>query len=409
MSPLNTRGKLAVRLKATEPRVRVIYVSTYIPRECGIATYTKDLTNAINLLNPYCLADIVAIDDRDMNKTNYRYPWEVKYKIQQNSPKSWREAAAYINQSSAEIVHFQHEFGIYSSSAGSAGEHAVLLAEAVNKPIVVTFHTVLPRPSKAQLASVRKLAKLATAITVMVGAAVKLLVDVYGIDEKKIVVIPHGVPDIGYTTTKGAKEYLGLGDATIISGFGLLSEGKGYEYAIEAMPAIVKQNSNVKLLIIGETHPVVLRHQGEAYRHKLHALIKKLKLSRSVKMVNRYLTLGEIIDYLKATDIYITPFLGLEQITSGTLSYAIGAGKVCVTTPYRYAEEVVDDDRGVLVPPRDSCAMAATINDLLAHPRKCSIMSKKAYAYGRNMIWPSVALRHLDLFEIVKKVSYARA
>lgn len=408
MAQLNTRGKLATRLKAAEPRVRVIYVSTYIPRECGIATYTKDLTNAINLLNPYCLADILAIDDRDMNKTNYRYPWEVKYKIQQDSAKSWREAAAYINQSSAEIVHIQHEFGIYSSAPGSAGEHAVALAEAINKPFVVTFHTVLPRPSKAQLANVRKLAKLAQAITVMVGAAVDLLVDVYGIDEKKVVVIPHGVPDIGYTTTKGAKIFLGLGDATIISSFGLLSEGKGYEYAIEAMPSIIKRNPKAKLLIIGETHPVVLRQQGEVYRRKLERLIKKHKLSRAVKLVNRYLTLGEIIDYLKATDIYITPFLGLEQITSGTLSYAVGAGKVCVSTPYRYAEEVVNGDRGVLVPPKDPEALATAINDLLADPKKCLIMSKKAYAYGRNMIWPSVALRHLDLFEIVRRVSYAR-
>lgn len=409
MTPLAVRGKLSARLKATEPRIRAIYVSTYIPRECGIATYTKDLTNAINLLNPYYLADIVAIDDREMNGTDYDYPWEVKYKIQQDDPQSWLAAAAYINQSTADVVHIQHEFGIYSSARGSAGEHVVPFMNAVRKPIIVTFHTVLPQPTPQQQQNVQKIAERAEAITVMVEAAVPLLVERYGVDERKVVVIPHGVPDIPFSDTAHAKQQLGLEKFTTIAGFGLLSDGKGYEYMIEALPSILKKDKTVKFLILGETHPVVVRHQGEVYRQKLVELARTLEVTESVEFVNRYLSLDEIVEYLQATDIYVTPFLNLDQITSGTLSYAVGAGKVCVSTPYRYAEEVIDGNRGVLVPPADSQALAQTITKLLNQPKKRLTMAKKAYAYGRNMIWPSVALRHLDLFEILKEARHARA
>jgi glycosyltransferase involved in cell wall biosynthesis len=410
MTPLALRGKkLSARLAATEPRIKAIYVSTYIPRECGIATYTKDLTNSINVLNPHFLADIVAIDDRNYNGTNYNYPWEVKYKIEQEDLQSWLNAAEYINQSGADVVLLQHEFGIYSSSPGSSGEHALPFVEAIKKPLVVTFHTVLPNPTAIQKHNMSRIAKRADAITVMVGAAVDLLVDVYGVDERKVVVIPHGVPDIGFTSTRYAKKQLGLENNFVIAGFGLLSEGKGYEYAIKAMPQILEKHPNARLLILGETHPVVLRREGERYRQSLVKLIKELNLGKVVKFVNRYMTLGEIINYLKATDIYVTPFIGLEQITSGTLSYAIGAGKVCVSTPYRYAEEVMSNDRGVLVPPKDPEALATAVNALLSNPRRRNLLSKNAYAYGRNMIWPSVALRHLDLFEILKMNSNEKA
>jgi polysaccharide biosynthesis protein PslF len=406
MAPLALHGRLSERLAATEPRIRVIYVSTYIPRECGIATYTKDLTNAINLLNPYCLADIVAVDDKDLNGTDYTYPWEVKYKIAQNNLQSWLNAASYINQSGADVVVMQHEFGIYSSSAGSAGEHAVPFVEAIKKPLVVTLHTVLPNPTEIQRHNMVKIARRADAITVMVQAAVDILVKEYGIDEHKIVVIPHGVPDIGFTSPKRAQRRLGLEDTFVISGFGLISKGKGYEYAIKAMPQILEKHPKTRLFILGETHPVVMRREGDKYRRGLVKAAKDLKLGSAVKFVNRYLTLGEILDYLKATDIYITPFIGLEQITSGTLSYAVGAGKVCVSTPYRYAEEVLGSERGVLVPPKDSSALAEAIIELLDKPDRRLKLSKKAYAYGRNMIWPSVALRHLDLFEILKKKNH---
>jgi len=407
MTPLALRGALQTKLAATKPRVRVIYVSTYIPRECGIATYTKDLTNAINILNPAFLADIVAIDDKILNGTDYSYPWEVKYKIEQGNLQSWLNAAEYLNQSGADVVVVQHEFGIYSSNT-SDGEYAIPFVEAITKPLVVTFHTVLPNPTEIQRQNLARVAKRADAVTVMVNAAVELLVDVYGVDRKKVVVIPHGVPDISYGPAKKAKTELGLDSDNLLMSFGLISDGKGYEYVVEALPAIVKKHPKTKFYILGETHPVVVRREGEVYRQRLIKLAKDLRVSKHVKFINRYLTLNEIVQYLRATDIYLTPFLGLDQITSGTLSYAVGAGKVCVSTPYRYAEEVLAAGRGVLVPPRDSESIAETIIDLLDNPKKCTDMAKKAYAYGRNMIWPSVALGHLDLCEIVKEATHAR-
>lgn len=392
------QATLIKRLAATEPRVKALYVSTYIPRECGIATYTKDLTNAINLLNPYYLADIIAIDDEHLGGKKLSYPWEVKYKIDQNNLKSWLNAADYINQSGAEVVVLQHEFGIYG---GPQGEMIIPFVEAIKKPIVVTFHTVIPQPSEQYRTIVSRLGARANAIVVMVNTAVTRLVKDYGLDEAKIVVVPHGVPDIPFTPSAVAKKELSLGDDNIIMSFGLVSRGKGYEHVVEALPAILKKHPSTKFLILGETHPVILRQEGESYRESLQKRAEELGVADALVFVNRYLDLEEIVDYLKATDIYITPFINLDQITSGTLSYAVGAGRACISTPYLYAQEVLDGNRGMLVPPSDGSAIAAAAIELLDNPKKRLEIAKKAYAYGRNMIWPSVALRHLDLFELV--------
>jgi glycosyltransferase involved in cell wall biosynthesis len=398
-TPLPT---LSTRLAATEPKNRIIYVSTYIPRECGIATYTKDLTNAINILNPHRLADIIAIDDAITEKQGKKYPWEVKYKIQQNDKDSWTKAAEYINQSSAEVIHLQHEFGIYG---GQDGEWIMDFVDEIKKPIVVTLHTVLPDPSENQKRIVEHISRKATGIIVMVRNAVNYLVKTYNVDSDKIVVIPHGVPDMPFTYPDKSKKTLGLEKYNIISGFGLINRGKGYEYAIKAMPKILKKHPMTKLLILGQTHPVVLRQFGEVYREELIALAKDLGIEDSIIFVNKYLSLQGIIQYLQATDIYITPFPGLSQITSGTLSYAIGAGRACISTPYLYAQEVINDERGLLVPPNDPDKFSEAAITLLDDPEKRLEISKKAYAYGRNMIWPSVALKHLDLFEIITKES----
>lgn len=398
---IKEKTTLATRLAATEPKLRAIYVSTYIPRECGIATFTKDLTNAINLLNPHSLADIVAIDDEKSGGVAHNYPWEVKYKINQEELRSWIDAADYINQSGADIVCLEHEFGIYG---GFEGEYAVPFVEALKKPVTVTFHTVLPEPNAKQREMVRRLCKRADAVIVMVNTGAERLIEAYDVDPNKIVVIHHGVPDIAFGPTEGAKKNIGLSGFNIISGFGLLGPGKGYEHAISAMPAILAKNPKTKLLLLGQTHPVSLRYyKTDKYRQKLVRLIKKLDIEKDVMFVNRYLSLDEIIGYLRATDVYITPFPNLDQITSGTLSYAIGAGKACVSTPYLYAKEVLADNRGLLVQPEDSADLAEKITYLLDHPRKRLEIAKNAYSYGRNMIWPSVALRHLDLFEIIAK------
>lgn len=392
--------QLSKRLAATEPKIRAIYVSTYIPRECGIATFTKDLTNAINILNPHYLADIVAIDDEASGAEHRDYPWEVKYKIEQENLRSWIDAADYINQSGAQVVNIQHEFGIYG---GELGEYTVPFMEAIKKPIVLTLHTVLPEPNSRIRDMVCRMAKRADAIVAMINTAAQWLIGYYGIDKAKIVVINHGVPDISFGPTHVAKRALGL-SGNIISSFGLMGPGKGYEYAIGALKHVLNKHPQTKLLLIGETHPVVKRKEGEIYREQLLRLVKKLSLSRSVKFINRYVSLRELIEYLQATDIYITPYTGLDQVSSGTLSYAIGAGKACVSTPYIYAKEVITSQRGLLVEPKDEKDLAAKIIYLLDHPRKRLEMARNAYALGRSMIWPNVALRYLDLFEIVSNV-----
>lgn len=399
MTPtLLRQQKLAAQLAATEPKVRAIYVATYIPRECGIATFTKDLTNAINVLNPHRLADIAALDDESLGGERLNYPWEVKYKIDQNSLKSFLDAADYINQSGAEIVSIQHEFGIFG---GKYGEYVVPFIEAIKKPVVLTFHTVLPTPNEQQKDIVERISTKAKAIVVMVQTASDRLIDVYGVDPKKIVVIPHGIPDITFGPTQPHKAALGYASKTIISGFGLLGRGKGYEYAIEAMKEVVAKHPNAHLLLLGQTHPVVLRQEGEKYRQSLKRLVKRLGLENNIEFVNRYLSLPEIVHYLQATDIYITPFPGLDQITSGTLAYAVGAGKACVSTPYLFAKEVLASDRGLLTEPDNAKDLAEKINYLLDHPRKRLEMARRAYDYARNTIWPSVALKYLELFDIV--------
>jgi len=390
--------KLARQLAETELRIRSIYVATYIPRECGIATFTKDLTNAINILNPHHLADIVTLDDEALGGDHIDYPWEVKYKIDQNNLKSYLAAADYINQSGADVVSIQHEFGIFG---GKSGEYVIPFVESIKKPLVLTFHTVLPSPSDQQKDIMQRISAKAAAIVVMVQTASDRLIDVYGVDAKKIVVIPHGIPDITFGPTEPHKELLGYDGQSLISGFGLLSRGKGYEYAIEAMRDVVTNHPNARLLILGQTHPVVLRNEGEKYRQSLKRLIKKYGLERNVELVNRYLSLSEIVGFLQATDIYVTPFPGLDQITSGTLAYAIGAGKACIATPYLFAQEVLADNRGLLVRPGDAKDLAEKINYLLDHPRKRLEIARNAYAYARNMIWPNVALRYLELFGII--------
>lgn len=397
---MNTEHKntLATRLAASEPHVRAIYVSTYIPRECGIATYTKDLTSAINLLNPLRLADIVAIDDEKSGGEFKKYPWEVKYKIEQENIRSWMNAADYINQSSAEVLNIQHEFGI---CGGVGGEYVLPFIEAITKPIIICLHTVLPNPSPKMLEMVKRMTDRAHAIIVMVGSAGKILEEKYGVDTKKIVVIPHGVPDVPFGQNATLKRKLGYSGWKIVTSFGLMGRSKGYEYAIQALPNILKKHPKTKLLLLGETHPIVRRREGEKYRNSLVALVKKLRVTKNVEFVNRYLSLGEIIQYLRISDAYITPYPSLDQASSGTLSYAVSAGLPCISTPYVHAKDVLAEGRGLLLDSLDTDEIAEKLIYLFDNNKTRQAMAKKAYLYGRSMTWSHVALRHLDLFEIV--------
>ena len=390
-------------LEQQERKARVIYVGSYIPRKCGIATFTKDLTNAVNVLNPYNLGEIMAIND---NTNTYDYPWEVKFRINQDDLKTYISAAEYINNSSAELVCFQHEFGLFG---GKNGEYVIPFLEQIKKPIVTTFHSVPEEPLEAQKEIICRICSLSAACVVMINSIVERLISVYGVDRKKIVVIPHGVPDIPFGATEHFKRQLRLGGRFILNSTNLLSANKGIEFAIEAIPAVVKEIPKFLYLVVGETHPVVKRIRGEEYRKKLESLVKKLRVRRHVKFVNRYVTLEELIAYLRASDIYITPYLDPGQVASGTLSYAVGAGKACVSTPYHYAREVLGDERGVLVPFSDASAIAKAIIKFYKEAKFRSHLERRAYDYGRLMIWPSVALGYLDLFKLVLQKARVRA
>jgi glycosyltransferase involved in cell wall biosynthesis len=384
------------KLAQQERAVRAIFIGSYIPRECGIATFTKDLTTAINVLNPNYLAEIMAIDEP--GGESREYPWEVKYRIHQNDLDSYATAADYINQSSADIVSVQHEFGLFG---GEEGEYIVPFLERIEKPVVTTFHTVLEKPSKKKLQIVKEIARISKVVVVMIETAADRLYEVYGIPAEKIVIIPHGVPDIPYGPTNHFKQNLGFEQNFTLTTFGLLSPGKGLEYVLRALPDIVRKHAETKFLILGQTHPTLIRKHGEVYRESLQAIIKELHLENNVHFENRYLSLDEVVNYLRATDVYITPYLEPQQITSGTLAYAVGAGRPCVSTEYLYAKEVLSEKRGMLVPLKNSAAIAKAVNYLIEHPEEKMEIEKNAYLYGRKMIWSNVALKHLNLFWLI--------
>ena len=387
------------KLEAKERKLRMVYVSSYIPRQCGIATFTKDLTNAINELNPECLAEIIAVTDS--YHQDYDYPWEVKYRIKQNDFSTYTAAADYINQSSVEIVHIQHEFGLFG---GEQGEYLIPFMDCLQKPIVVTLHTVLQKPSPKNLEVMRRMSELSKVFIVISQIAANRLKKIYNLDEKcKIVVIPHGVFDFSKVDPNKYKGRIGLKGKKILMTHGLINPDKGIEDAIKALPKIVKKFPEVVYLIVGKTHPLIIKHQGEKYRRGLIELAKELKVSRHLLFKDRFMSLERLVDYIQAADIDLTLHLKKDQISSGTLAKSIGAGKVCISTPYFYAQEVLAEGRGIIVPMKDPDKIAKEVIDLFSHPKKMEEIRDRAYEYGRKMIWSNVALKHLDLFSMLKK------
>jgi glycosyltransferase involved in cell wall biosynthesis len=375
--------------------IRVIYVSSYIPRKCGIATYTKDLTNAINQLNPKTLAEIMSVA---RPRETINYPWEVKYKINQEEMHSYLEAANYINQSGTDIVCLEHEYGLYG---GKDGEYIIPFVESLTKPLVTTLHTVLDNPYSHEGIILKRIIDKSVAVVVMMERIKTKLVDSYGISKEKVVVIPYGTPDLPFALTEDQKKIKKLSGKIVLGNINLLSPSRGIEYALGAVAKIAKKYPNVLYLVIGQTHPVVLQAEGEKYRNFLKREIKRLKIAKNVRFINKYLSLEELIDWLKALDFYITPYLDPQQAASGALAYALGAGKCCISTPYLYAEEVLDQKNGILVPFKNSDSIASAVMKLWEHPYEKEKLSKKAYDFGRLMTWSNVGLRYLDLFRAI--------
>lgn len=375
--------------------LNVIYVSSYIPRKCGIATYTKDLTNAINLINSHSLAEILVVTP---SHDNFEYPWESKFKILRDNVADYVSAVEYVNHSDADLVVLEHEFGLFG---GEGGEYIVRFAEALKKPMVTTFHTVLSQRDVKQAEVVRRLSKCSRAVTVMMDEVARRLVREYHVPARKVVVIPHGVPDLPFNATKEYKRRRKMQDRIVLGNINLLSRNKGIEYALEAVAIIAKKYPQVLYVCVGQTHPDIARSEGEAYRNFLKKRVRELGIKNNVRFVNEYLSLRDLLSWLKTIDFYITPYLDPEQIASGALAYAVGAGKACVSTPYVYAKEVLAGGKGVLVSWKNGQSIADAVINLYENPDEKLEMEKRAYKFGRLMTWTHVAHRHLDLFRTV--------
>ncbi len=372
----------------------IAFVTTFPPRECGIATFTKDLVTAINQRLPKNVkTGIVAMNNNGVNI--YNYPPEVICQISDTDMNDYIEAARLINESPrVKIVNIQHEFGIFE---GEWGDYLLAFLEVVKKPVVITFHSILPNPEPKVKKVVKAISEKVREIVVMTNKGIEILRNVYGINTP-ISLIPHGIPKVSFETQDNEKSKLGYEGKLILSSFGMISPGKGYEYVIDSLPRVVEKFPNLVYLIIGETHPNIRKEHGEKYRNSLIKRVKNLGLENHVKFYNKYLTLEEIIQYLKASDIYMSATLTPEQITSGTLSYAMGCGRAVISTAFLHAKDMVNGRRGILVGFEDAKEFEEAILKLLENPEMRKGMEKEAYYHTRPMTWPNVAMHYCDLF-----------
>lgn len=383
----------------------VLFVGTYPPRECGIATFTRDLSDALeNRFFSHLRTKILAMNNNGVNV--YNYPKKVIFQIRDSEKKDYLRIAEKINKNpSIKIVSIQHEFGIFG---GDYGIYLIDFLKHLNKPKIITFHSILPEPERERVRVVRKIAANVDEIVVMTSSGVDILKNKYGLNENMIKVIPHGIPAVDFEKQSNMKKQLGYEGKIVLMSFGMMNSGKGYEYVIEALPELVKKFPNLIYLIIGATHPVVRKNEGESYRNFLDKRIKDLGMQNNVKFYNKYVTNAEIIQYLKATDVYISSVLTPEQITSGTLAYALGCGRAAVSTPFIHAKDLISHGLGVLTEDfRNSVSFRDAIFSLLSDQNKLRDMEETAYEFTRKMTWPNVALsygeeirRYMDLPEV---------
>lgn len=378
-------------------RIRTVaVVGNYLPRICGIATFTTDLVSALSSvsLDTGCWA--VAMNDRP---EGYRYPENVRFEINQNSPDEYRQAADVLNINQVDVVCLQHEYGIYG---GHAGSYILQLLRELRMPVVTTLHTVLREPSAEQRKVLQDIASISSRVVVMARRAVRFLIDIYDIPEDKVAFIHHGIPDMPFVDPNFYKDQFGVEGRKVLLTFGLLSQNKGIEYMIRALPKITRKHPDAVYIVLGATHPHVKRMQGEEYRVGLERLARNLGVEQHMVFFNRFVEFKELCEFLGAADVYVTPYLGEAQIVSGTLAYAMGVGKATVSTPYWYAQEMIGDDRGLLTPFRDPDALAEAVNHLLDDDVARNALRKRAYLYSRNAVWSHVASEYMTVFNEAK-------
>ena len=376
---------------------RVAMIGTYVPRRCGIATFTSDLLTSLSAQAPGAELWAVAINDL---AEGYAYPPEVQFEVGQKAVGDYRTAADFLNINEVDAVLLQHEFGIFG---GKTGSNILKLLQNLRMPVVTALHTVLDEPDDDQRQTIAAINDLSDRVVVMSKRARRILNRVYGLPDQRIAVIPHGVPDVPFLDTSYHKDQFGLVGQKVILSFGLLSRGKGIEYVIAAMPRIVAAHPDAVYVVLGETHPGVKREEGEAYRDSLQALAAELGVADRVKFDARYMDTRLLTEFLSTADIVVTPYLNREQIVSGVLSYALGAGKAIISTPYWYAEEILADGRGRLVPFRNADAVADEVIDLLSNDVERQAMRKQSYTFARDMVWSEVGARYMGLFREVRR------
>ncbi|WP_256623099.1 glycosyltransferase family 4 protein [Methanolobus chelungpuianus] len=373
-------------------KLKVLFVGTYVPRKCGIATFTSDLLNSISQENGLVECKVIAINDIG---EKYEYPEDVVFEIRRNEIEDYYRAADYVNNSDADVICLQHEFGLYW---GDAGDYIFTLLSNISKPVITTLHTVIKDPEPSYRSVTQKLIEHSDKMIVMSKTARKLLREVYNAPEEKIELIYHGIPDCPFTGSEEHKKALGLHGSPLILTFGLLNQNKGIETVIDALPAVVGRSPDLKYLVLGATHPEVKRNFGEAYREYLMNKVSELGLENNVIFHDKFVQKRELYEYILASDIYVSPYLPKEQVVSGALSYAIGMGKAIVSTPYWYAQEMLIDGRGMLVDFKDSEGLSTSLMHLISNPEDCDQMRRKAYDFGRQMIWNNVGKEYVSVF-----------
>lgn len=372
---------------------KIALIGNYPPRKCGIATFTHDLNEGLKE-NGVTTA-VVAMND---GLNNYSYPADVVFEIEQNDMASYINAAEYLHTNKFDAVILQHEFGIFG---GKDGKHIIQLLKRLRMPVVTTLHTILDNPSEDQRLVVNELARLSHKLVSISKKGIDLLTSVYGIPESKCVHIHHGVHEIGDLDVDGLKKKLGVSNKRVLLTFGLLSKNKSIEVVIQALPEVVKKHPDIVYIVLGATHPHVIKQEGEDYRHSLIRLVKKLGLENNVLFINRFVSNEELFGYLKMCDIYVIPYLGERQISSGTLIYTMGAAKPIISTPFWYAEEMLAENRGLLFDFRDSEQLKMKINELLDDDKKREAVAQNAFSLAKECYWPNIGKQYYDLAERV--------
>jgi glycosyltransferase involved in cell wall biosynthesis len=364
-------------------------LSSFPPRQCGIATFTYDLVTAVEGVTRQ-RACVVALNDRS---EGYEYDEHVCLQIDRGKLEDYGAAAQQLARMPVDVINVQHEYGLFG---GEWGESLLSFYEYAAQPIVTTLHSVLSNPGPTLRRVTRTLAERSARVVVLAEAATSILVNDYGVSRAKIKLIPHGIPNVTQPEQRHshAKMRLGYEDRTLLATFGLISPNKGLEYALHALPKLVKERPDLLYMIIGQTHPGVRAGNGETYRSHLQTLVRDLHLASNVTFVDRYLSLNELLEYVLATDIYVVPYLNPDQIVSGTLAYALGCGKAVVSTPFVHAKEALAQGRGLLTPFCDSAAMSVAIRRLLNEPALRQELERRAYAASRSWIWPEVARQY---------------